>query len=543
MRFRFYLMTAMSCYYVLLSAQQKACYDIIPQPLNVEEKTGEAFVINAQTSVYCDREGLSREADFLVEYIKHKTGIQLVKSARKEKSNQIQLSVKNEKNANMIWPQQSGEDYKLTVDKNIICIEGNGSAGVFYGIQSLRKSLPVAKGTVELSPVVITDSPRFVYRGMHLDCSRHFFDIEFVKEYIDILAFHNMNVFHWHLSDDQGWRIEMKRHPRLTEIGAWRSGTVLGHNSDLDDSIPHGGFYTQEQAREIVRYAQERHITVMPEIDLPGHTKAVLASYPELGCTGGPYEVGHRWGVYADVLCMGNPKCYDLVRDIIDELTDIFPSKYIHIGGDETPTVRWEACPKCNAIDRKGMTYQGYFTHQIVPYLEAKGRRAIGWDEILYTGADTNTAIMSWRGSDPGAEAAAKGHDVVMAPTSHCYFDYQQSKDVIHEPDNSDGGYIPVDKVYSLDPVPAKVKDETRKHILGVQANAWAEHLRTTGMVEYMTLPRMAALSEVAWTQPEKKDYKDFVRRVTRLTEDYESYHWQYAKHLWPERRNNQALE
>ena len=542
MRLRLFLLTIMSCCLLMASAQRTASYEIIPKPISVEEKTGTAFTLNPQTTIFCNGVNLSREADFLVEYIKHKTGLQLIKTNNKAKSNQIQLSVKNDKKAIFSWPQQSGEGYTLSVDKDIVKIEGNGEAGVFYGIQTLRKSLPVAQGTVELPSVTITDSPRFAYRGMHLDCSRHFFDIDFVKEYIDILAFHNMNVFHWHLSDDQGWRIEMKRHPRLTEIGAWRSGTVLGHNSDLDDSIPHGGFYTQEQAREVVRYAQERHITVMPEIDLPGHTKAVLATYPDLGCTGGPYEVGHRWGVYADVLCVGNPKCYELVRDIIDELIDIFPSKFIHIGGDEAPTVRWEKCPKCNAIDRQGMTYQGYFTHQIVPYIESKGRRAIGWDEILYTGADRNTAIMSWRGSEPGAEAAAQGHDVVMSPTSHCYFDYEQSKDVMREPDNA-YGYIPVEKVYSLEPLPQNVNDETRSHILGVQANVWGEYIRTKGMVEYMTLPRMAALSEVAWTQPEKKDYKDFVGRVTRLTEDYESYHWQYAKHLWPERRNNQELE
>ena len=528
---------------LLATGQNRANYQIVPLPQHIEETQGAPFTLNAQTTIYIGDELLIREADFLVEYIHHKTGHLLEVTDKKEKNNQIQLTVKADNNTDIQWPQETSEDYRLSINKNLVTIEGKGSAGLFYGIQTLRKSLPMTKGEVVLPPVVITDSPRFAYRGMHLDCSRHFFDVEFVKHFIDILAYHNMNVFHWHLTDDQGWRIEIKSHPRLTEIGAWRSGTVLGHNSDLDDSIPHGGYYTQDEAHQVVRYARERHITVVPEVDLPGHTKAVLTSYPELGCTGGPYEVGHRWGVYADVLCIGNPKVYDLVRDIIDELSTIFPSPLFHIGGDEAPTVRWEACPKCNAVDRHGMTYQGYFTSKIVPFLEAKGRRAIGWDEILYTGADSNTAIMSWRGSEPGAEAAAKGHDVVMTPTSHCYFDYRQSDDVLHEPAYPGGGFITVEKVYSLEPVPQKVDEATRKHILGVQANTWAEHLQTGGMVEYMTLPRMAALSEVAWTQPEKKDYKDFFKRVTRTTDDYESYHWQYARHLWPERRNNQSLE
>ena len=536
------LFAVMTLIPVFATAQHKASYQIIPLPLSVEEKEGPTYTLDAQTTIYVDGENLRREADFLTEYIQQKTGLKLTVTNHKEKSNQIQLTVKADKNTALQWPQESAEGYKLTVEKNLVRIEGKGEAGVFYGIQTLRKSLPIAKGSVELPAVVITDSPRFAYRGMHLDCSRHFFNFDFVKKYIDILAFHNMNVFHWHLSDDQGWRIEMKRHPRLTEIGAWRSGTVIGHNSDVDDSIRYGGFYTQEQCRELVRYAHERHITVMPEIELPGHTRAVLAAYPELGCTGGPYEVGHYWGVYADVLCMGNSKTYDLVRDIIDELTDIFPSKFIHIGGDETPTVRWEACPKCNAVDRQGMTYQGYFTQQIVPYLESKGRRAIGWDEILYTGADTNTAIMSWRGTEPGAEAASKGHDVVMTPTGYCYFDFVQSKEVGREPNNC-YGCLPIDKVYTLDPVPANADEEARKHILGAQANVWCEHIWATTQVEYMTLPRMACLSEVTWTQLEKKNWEDFVGRVTRLTVDYEAFHWQYAKHLWPGRRHNQGLE
>lgn len=536
------LLVAISVFNLKILAQNKASYQIIPLPQNIEEKSGAPFILDERTTVYVSEKQLQKEAIFLAEYIQQLTGIQIAITDKKEKSNQIQLSVKADKIANIQWPQESAEGYTLEIDHKLIKIIGKGNAGVFYGIQTFRKSLPPTKGHVEMSPILINDSPRFAYRGMHLDCSRHFYDIEFIKKFIDIIAFHNMNVFHWHLTDDQGWRLEIKRYPRLTEIGAWRSGTVMGHNSDLDDSIPHGGFYTQEQAREIVAYASDRHITVMPEIDLPGHTKAALASYPELGCTGGPYEVGHRWGVYADVLCIGNEKCYKFVHDIIDELIDIFPSKYIHIGGDEAPTVRWEACEKCKAIDRGGKTFQGYFTNKIVPYIESKGRLAIGWDEILYTGADQNTAIMSWRGAQPGAQAAAQGHKVVMTPNSHCYFDYQQTQQVNREP-GSNYGYIPVEKVYELNPVPNDVDEATQARILGVQANTWAEHMRTKGMVEYMTLPRMAALSEVAWTQTAKKNYNAFLQRLNRCTNFYDYFHWQYAKHLWPERRNNQSLE
>jgi hexosaminidase len=376
--------------------------------------------------------------------------------------------------------------------------------------------------------------------------------VDFVKKFIDLLALHNMNRFHWHLTDDQGWRIEIKKWPKLISIGSQRSGTIIGTNSDIDDGIPYGGYYTQEEARDIVRYAQERHITVIPEIDMPGHMLAALASYPELGCTGGPYQVGHYWGVYKDVLCVSNERVYQFVEDVLTEIMDIFPSEVIHIGGDETPTEKWLQCPKCQALQKqlpapqqsaadfepltsKLSPLQAHFTQRVFNFLTSKGRRALGWDEIL-DGSPQDAMIMSWRGTEPGAKAAETGHDVVMTPTTYCYFDYQQVKDTQFEPSRC-GGFIPIEKVYSLDPAPDSLSVAAREHILGAQANLWAEYMTNEAMVEYQALPRMSALSEVQWTQPERKDYEAFKERLTRLTALFELYHYQYAKHLWPDRQ------
>ena len=392
---------------------------------------------------------------------------------------------------------------------------------------------------ITLPATVISDAPRFGYRGMMLDCGRHFWPVPFVKKFIDILALHNMNVFHWHLNEDQGWRIEIKKYPKLTEIGSKRSCTVLGHNSDIDDGTPYEGFYTQDEAREIVRYAAERNITVIPEIDMPGHTVAALASYPELGCTGGPYSVGYGWGIYKDVLCLGNEKVYTFLQNIIDELIDIFPAKYIHIGGDESPTVRWENCPKCQAlakannVDAKHL--QEVFTNRMEKYINSKGRSIIGWDEIAQGNINKSATIMSWRGVEPGSKATEAGHDVIMSPTTYCYFDYYQSENKDKEP-MCIGGYLPVSKVYEFDAAPESLSETAKKHILGVQANLWTEYVSTTNMVEYMILPRMAALSEVQWTPVARKNFDEFVKRETHMTKIYDRCGYRYAIHLWPER-------
>ncbi len=389
------------------------------------------------------------------------------------------------------------EGYVLTVKADRVTLNGQTENGVFYGIQTLRKSIPAeTKATSILLPAgSIQDEPRFSYRGMHLDVGRHFFPIEFVKKYIDLLALHNMNTFHWHLTEDQGWRIEIKKYPKLTEIGAWRDRTVIGRNTEEYDNTRYGGFYTQEQAKEIVKYAGERYITVIPEVDLPGHMLAALAAYPEMGCTGGPYEVCPRWGVFEDVLCIGNEKSMQFLEDVMAEIIDIFPSKYIHIGGDEAPRTRWEKCPKCQARIRteklkadKNHTaedrLQSYCMTRIEKLLNSKGRQIIGWDEILEGDAAPNATVMSWRGSAGGIKAAQLGHDVIMTPNDYCYFDYYQSEDTRHEP-FAIGGFVPLEKVYSLNPT-ASLTEEQAKHILGTQANLWTEYIPTSEQVEYM---------------------------------------------------------
>ncbi len=503
-------------------------YDVVPLPQRVELQKGASFILNEKVQILAD-EHLQNEAIFLQTYLKELTGLLLTISQKRErKIAYIELAESGE---------MDSEGYMLTVSKKGISVVGGSGAGVFYGIQTLRKSVLDDENVSvwEFPAVIIADAPRFSWRGMHLDCSRHFFSVTFVKKYIDLLAMHNMNVFHWHLSDDQGWRIEIKRRPRLTTVGAQRSGTVIGTNSDLDDHIPYGGYYTQEEARDIVAYAKARHITVVPEIDMPGHMLAALACYPELGCTGGPYQVGHYWGVYKDVLCAGNEQVYQFVADVLTELIDIFPSEVIHIGGDETPTERWETCGKCQSLGLPKEHIQAYFTRRVYEFLEAHHRRALGWDEIL-EGCPQNAMIMSWRGTEPGAKAASIGHDVVMAPTSHCYFDYQQTEDTQFEPSRC-GGLIPVEKVYHLQPVPDALSAESQSHILGVQANLWTEYVTSEDLAEYQALPRMSALAEVQWTQPDRKDYQDFLKRLTRLTVLFDNRGYVYAKHLWPDRQ------
>ena len=544
---------------VFAASAQTADYGVVPMPQRIEMQRDDSFVLDADVQILAG-EGLQQEASFLQVYLKELNGLSLpIAQKRQKKVNYIELT---------LLPKVTGpEGYVLTVNKKGITIAGESAAGVFYGIQTLRKSLFTDSivYSQNLPAVRITDAPRFPWRGMHLDCSRHFWSVDFVKKFIDLLALHNMNVFHWHLTDDQGWRIEIKKWPKLTEVGSQRSGTIIGTNSDLDDGIPYGGYYTQAELREIVAYAAARHITIVPEIDMPGHMLAALAAYPELGCTGGPYQVGHYWGVYKDVLCVGNPRVYEFVQDVLTEVMDIFPSKVIHIGGDETPSEKWQYCKKCDEIyikktlegrvagqvegDSDGprtmpeypyeemvrSVLQPYFTNKVFNILASKGRRALGWDEIL-DGAPQDAMIMSWRGTAPGAKAAEAGHDVVMAPTTHCYFDYQQVEDTQFEPSRC-GGFIPIERVYSLDPAPESLSVEARSHILGTQAYLWSEYMTNEQMVEYQALPRMSALAEVQWTQPEHKDYKAFLQRLTRFTSLFERYHYTYAKHLWPDRQ------
>ena len=515
----------------------KGDYGIIPLPQEVSMVNGSSFVLTPSTSIiYPEGNDLLKQAgEFLASYIKEATGY-APKVGTDKSSKPIHLSVDKS--------ISNPEGYRLTVTPEGIEIAGASEAGVFYGVQTLRKSIPaVAEGmNIELPAVTINDYPRFAYRGMHLDVSRHFFPADSIKKYIDILALHNMNTLHWHLTDDQGWRIEIKKYPELTTIGSQRKETVIGRNSGEYDGKPYGGFYTQDEIRDVIAYAKERFVTIIPEIDLPGHQQAALAAYPDLGCTGGPYEVWTQWGISDDVICAGNDKAMQFLEDVLSEVIDLFPSEYIHIGGDECPKVRWKTCPKCQArIKAEGIKgdqkhsaeeyLQSYVISRMEKFVESKGRHIIGWDEILEGGLAPNATVMSWRGVDGGIEAAKQHHNVIMTPNTYLYFDYYQSTDTENEP-LAIGGYLPLERVYSLEPT-AGIPDEYKKYVIGVQANLWTEYIPTFSQVEYMVMPRMAALAEVQWTDPSKKEYQSFLPRLVRMTKLYDRLGYNYAKNIF----------
>ncbi|MBQ3539687.1 MAG: family 20 glycosylhydrolase [Bacteroidaceae bacterium] len=512
-----------------------ADYRVVPLPQEITAADGAGYTITASTPIVYSDASLKREAQFLAEYIKEKTGLELNTTADAAKG--ITLAIGN--------VCDNKEGYKLTVNADGVNITGNTAAGVFYGVQTLRKSLPVANNSeISLPAVEINDYPRFSYRGAHFDVSRHFFTLDSVKRFVDMLALHNINRFHWHLTDDQGWRIEIKKYPKLSTIAAHRSETVIGRNSGKYDGIEYGPYlYTQDECREIVKYAAERHITVIPEIDLPGHMQAALAAYPEYGCTGGPYEVWKMWGVSDNVLCAGNDATLSFIEDILAEVIEIFPSEYIHVGGDECPKTQWEKCPKCQARIKKlglkdddkhsaEMYLQSFVINHAEKFLNSKGRQIIGWDEILEGGLAPNATVHSWRGVSGGIEAAKQGHDCIMSPTDYMYFDYYQTKYQEEEP-LAIGGFVPVEKVYSFEPIPSELTAEQAKHIIGVQANLWTEYVPTYKHVEYMELPRMAALCEVQWTMPEKKNYEDFKQRLLPMVDLYDIKQYNYAKHIF----------
>ncbi len=524
-----------------------ANYDIIPQPKEVQLNDNGAFVLSPKTVVYYEAD-LHREAQFLSEYVNDILGFGL-KLKEMQGANADGIVLK-------LAPADFGqaESYEISVTPKQVVIKGADAAGVFYGIQTLRKSLPIplkdSTDNSQLSTLnsqlpcgTIKDHPNFAYRGMHLDPCRHFIPLDSVKVYLDMMAMHNMNQFHFHLSEDQGWRIEIKKYPELTEIGAYRNGTVIGHNGNLYDTIRHGGFYTQDELRDLIQYAAERHINIIPEIDLPGHMQAALACYPQMGCTSGPYEVWRRWGVSEDVLCAGNEEAMQFAENVLNEVMDLFPSPYIHIGGDECPKVRWEKCPKCQAkIKELGIKkddkfsaedyLQSYVMNRMAKVVEARGRRVIGWDEILEGNVSETAIIMSWRGTEGGIEAARKGHDVIMAPLSHLYFDYYQSEDIASEP-MCIGGYLPVERVYEFQPLPEVLTPEEQKHIIGVQANIWTEYIAHFWHVQYMALPRMEALTEIQWNNPKERDFESFVERCKKMRQFYELYHYTYADHIF----------
>ena len=423
------------------------------------------------------------------------------------------------------------EAYTISVAGKAAIIRCNGLNGALYAIQTIKQLLPAAiygnTAAVNEKYIIpcceIEDSPRFAYRGMHLDCARHFFEVDEVKRYLDIMAMYKLNRLHWHLTEDQGWRIEVKKYPLLSQISPYREGTMIGHDFNSSDHIRYGNFYTQEDIKDVVEYAASLGITVIPEIDLPGHMLAAMAAYPWLGCTGGPYETWTRWGISDQVLCVGKESTFKFLEDVLTEVAALFPSEYFHIGGDECPKTEWEKCPDCQAkIKELGLKdteeftaeqyLQNYVTARVQKILAGLGKKIIGWDEILEGELAPGATVMSWRGVSGGQKAAERGFDAIMTPTTYCYFDYCQAEDNDKEPLNI-GGYLPLEKVYSFEPYDG-ISEDAQSHILGVQANLWTEYIDTPAHLEYMLLPRLLALSEVQWCAPQNKNYNRFKEAV-----------------------------
>ncbi len=491
-------------------------FPIIPQPAHVQPQPGNFTITPTTRLVVTDAED-RKAAVFLNNYLQECYGIKLAMASQATKDF-VRLSSRS--------TTSETEGYKLQVATQGVTITGNSPVGTFYGMQTLLQLLPVQQQTsLTIPAVLIEDAPRFPYRGMHLDVARHIFPVPFLKKYLDYLALHKMNYFHWHLTDDQGWRIEIKKYPNLTSVGAYRAGTIRGRYPGTgNDNTRYGGYYTQAEVKEIVAYAADRHITVIPEIEMPGHSSAALAAYPWLGCPGtGPYKVQETWGIFPDIYCAGSDSTFTFLQDVLTEVLALFPSKYIHIGGDEAPKANWRKCPRCQKrIKEEGLKneseLQSYFIHRIEKFLNSKGRTIIGWDEILEGGLTPNAVVMSWRGERGGIAAARQQHPVIMTPSSHLYFDHTQRK---REDSVTMGGYTPLEKVYNYNPVPKVLSAEEAKYILGAQGNVWTEYIQHPEKVEYMIFPRMSALSEVLWAAPANKNFDDFEKRLLTQLQRY----------------------
>ncbi|MDI9636948.1 beta-N-acetylhexosaminidase [Geitlerinema splendidum] len=494
---------------------------IIPIPAKIVRQSGE-FMLKP-TTVIVASQGAESTARYLQNCLEPATGFHLKIASEGESAISLELSKQ--------FVSLGEEGYSIVVTPSKVRIGSSKPQGLFYGVQTLRQLFPTQifrSGKVDgidwtIPCVTVDDSPRFKWRGLMLDVARHFQHKQEVMTFIDAAATHKFNTLHMHLTDDQGWRVEIKKYPRLTEVGAWRSETVIGKNTGEYDGKPHGGFYTQEDLREIVAYAAARHITVVPEIDMPGHMMAAVAAYPELG-DGKPAEIMKIWGVSSRVLNT-RPETVQFCKDVLDEIMDIFPSKFIHIGGDECPKDQWKADPEEQArMKERGLKdeheLQSWFIRQMDSYLVSKGRRLIGWDEILEGGLAENAAVMSWRGTSGGLQAAKEGHDVVMSPTSHMYLDYYQSR----SPDEplAIGGFLPLQQVYSFEPIPKDLETGKHHHILGVQGNLWSEYMKDYKHVQYMAFPRACAVAEVGWSRADRKNLDQFINRlethVKRLT-------------------------
>ncbi|MCE5217737.1 beta-N-acetylhexosaminidase [bacterium] len=502
---------------------------VIPQPQQIAIGPG-GFVFGPDTIIayHPQIEGSETVAQYLQAVLSPATGFELpikrIQGMRRLPTKAVVMLPGGTQEA------LGDEGYQMKVDTRRVLIEAQTAAGLFYGTQTLRQLLPpeVFANTKQTGPEWmvpasrIVDKPSYAWRGLMLDVGRHYMPVEFVKKTIDLLALHKMNVLHWHLTEDQGWRLEIKKYPRLTEVGSVRRESPVKGNRKEGDGTPYGPFfYTQEEVREIVAYAAERHVTVVPEIEMPGHALGALVAYPELSCTGGPFEVRTRWGIEDDIYCAGKEEVFQFVEDVLTEVLDLFPSTFIHIGGDEAPKARWKECPRCQArMKAEGLKdeheLQSYFIRRIDKFLTEKGRRLIGWDEILEGGLASGAAVMSWRGIGGGVAAANAGHDVVMTPTTHCYLDYAQARGS-DEPE-AIGGYLPLSVVYSYEPTPSQLSPAQHQYVVGVQGNLWTEYMHTPEEVEYFGFPRACALAEIGWTPSQLKDYASFRERlVTHL--------------------------
>ena len=528
---------------IILSAcsrtiEQTADYNVIPKPLAIDlNSDSKPFLLNGKTKIVFPAESgsLENNALYLKDELKNLTGLDLELSNALPPSNFIILK----EEATFDNP----EAYRLNVDENGITVQGGTPAGNFYGIQTLLKSIPEAeKSTVLFPAAIISDSPRFAYRGAHFDVARHFFPVDSVKSFIDMLALHNINNLHWHLTDDQGWRIEIKSRPKLTEIGSKRIDMVIDPETGKTDTVTIDGYYTQDEIKEIIDYASKRYITIIPEIDIPAHFKAALKSYPEIICAVDG-TVSPDGEVSESILCAGNDSTYALLKDIFGELAILFPGKLIHIGGDETSGETWERCEVCQTkIRQLGITgdgkiskeskLQNYVMKYVADFLASKGKRVIGWDESLEGGGITDDAIvMVWRGEDQIKRGTEEGHDIILSPSAYLYFDYYQTLDKDGEPD-AIGGYIPLDSVYAYNPVPDYLSGDESRRILGLQANLWTEYISTLSHAQYMELPRLAALSEVQWVKS-PKDFKDFMKRMPQMINRYRAKGYNYSTHLY----------
>lgn len=547
----FFLFIALVIAGTLSANAQRAEYDVIPLPKEVKVDSANVFVLKNGMGVSFDasNEEVYRNVLFFRQWIEETTGITL-KLAPGDKKAAVRMSLDYTKAKGEVesdLTEQQKEAYMIKVDKKGIAIIARQPIGLFRAAQTLRKSLPIVKNAdkVELPYAEILDEPRFEYRGVLLDCGRHYFTVEFIKKFLDVMALHGSNQFHWHLTEDQGWRFEVKAYPSLAQKGSVRAETVIGPgNSGIYNGTPYGGYYTQEECREVVRYAAERYINVVPEIDLPGHMQSALHVFPHLGCTGGPYPVRTYWGVSREVLCGGNPETLTFLKTVLGELCDVFPSKYIHIGGDECPKHRWQKCPTCQAkIKELGLKNDGkhtpenqlqsYINREVESFMKERGRAIIGWDEILEGGLSGESIIMSWRGTKGGIAAARQGHRVIMSPNVFSYIDHPQLKDLGKQPRTTDSYIVSASKVYSFEPlIPDSLTKEQQRLILGSQVNLWTEHVAYPQHAFYQLLPRLGASSEVQWCNPDQKNFDYFKKRLPRLKKLYDLLGVNYCKQL-----------